>query len=158
MTATVLNSASSVATDPVKTGPVKTGEIILRSGLPGRQRWEVPVIKHHPQLAAAVELVLRGEEGVITAQANSLTGRVLVKFDSQKVASPIDDLIRAAISYGPLSQAEMPDRKVMHTAFRSVLLGELGCVLVKSVFFSGGCGPVGAIAAAVMFFAFHRQR
>ena len=127
-----------------------------RSILRGRERWSAPVLKGNPRLAAAVELVLRGEEGVLHAEANPVTGRVLMCFDPQRINAPAEVLIRSAFTYGPLAPEEMPATRYTARAFRSLLMGELACSALKGVLLSG-CFPAGAIAAALMLVLIHRH-
>ena len=55
-------------------------ELVLRSSIPGRERWEVESLKGRIALAAALEKALRAEKGVMLARANPATGRVLIEF------------------------------------------------------------------------------
>jgi ATP-binding cassette subfamily B protein len=58
-----------------------TGAAIrLRSAIPGRERWEVDVIKQRPQLARRVGESLRSNPSFSEVEANPMTGRVLVIF------------------------------------------------------------------------------
>jgi manganese/zinc-transporting P-type ATPase C len=84
---------------------VQLPEIQLVSSVPGRQRWSVPAIDSRPRLAAAVELVLRKDPRVLSANANPLTGRVLVKWDPAQRPPEMRSLISRALSKGPVSQA-----------------------------------------------------
>ena len=43
----------------------------LLSNIPGRQRWRVPAIDSRPRLAAAVEIAIRRESGVLLVQGQS---------------------------------------------------------------------------------------
>jgi ATP-binding cassette subfamily B protein len=54
--------------------------LVLRSSIPGRERWEVEGLKGRVALAAALEKALRAENGVTSARANPATGRVLIHF------------------------------------------------------------------------------
>lgn len=55
-------------------------ELVLRSSIPGRERWEVESLKGRIALAAALEKALRAEKGVTHARVNPATGRVLIEF------------------------------------------------------------------------------
>ena len=57
-----------------------TPELVLRSSIPGRERWEVQSLKGRKALAAALEKALLAENGVVLAKANPATGRVLIQF------------------------------------------------------------------------------
>src|SRR5579859_754393 len=58
-----------------------TPDLVLRSAVPGRERWEVESLKGRDALAAALEKALLAEHGVVLARANPLTGRVLIQFE-----------------------------------------------------------------------------
>jgi ATP-binding cassette subfamily B protein len=60
-------------------------DIRLRSAVPGRERWESPALLGRPSLVAALENRLRGLAGLISAEGNPLTGRILIRY------SPADD-------------------------------------------------------------------
>lgn len=59
----------------------------VRSALPGRVRWDVPVLTAQPDLASSVQRRLRATPSVHEVIANPLTGRVLLQFDA---AVPVD--------------------------------------------------------------------
>ena len=80
--------------------------MVLRSQVRGRQRWYVDALEDNPRLAAAVELVLRSEEGIHGASVNPLTGRVLVHHDPDLLPEFIEALIHRAIEFGPMSREE----------------------------------------------------
>ncbi|MCU1276453.1 MAG: Lipid export ATP-binding/permease protein MsbA [Bryobacterales bacterium] len=131
----------------------------VRSRVPGRERWNIPVLRDNPALCAAVELVLRGDPGVIDAHASSSTGSLLLRFEPGRIADPSEQLIRSALSLGPLNLREMrmSSGDAGRNALRSFFFVELGCVLLKSALLAGRCVPGGAIAAATMFLVFHRH-
>jgi hypothetical protein len=55
-------------------------DMSLRSRSHGRERWDVPCLLGQENRAAGVELVLRGEEGVLGASVNPVTGRALITY------------------------------------------------------------------------------
>src|SRR3977135_3519862 len=126
-----------------------------RSRVPGRERWDVPCLRRNPAWAEAVQSVLRGEEGVYSAVANPVTGRVLIEFHERNIAAPVEVLIRQALSFGPQNRAERARERLTQLQTRpntlaTLLSAELGCTLLKlSIFSSCQCG-----LAAVMFAAF----
>jgi hypothetical protein len=135
-------------------------EMSPRSRVPGRERWDIPALRDNPALAGSLELVLCGEAGVLEARASAVTGRLLLRFEPGRISAPVEQLIGAALSFGPLNSLEMRmgnGKPVRRNALRSFLVIELGCVLLKSALFAGRCVPGGAIAATAMFFLFHRQ-
>jgi ATP-binding cassette subfamily B protein len=131
----------------------------VRSRVPGRERWNIPVLRNNPALCEAVGLVLRGESGVLECQASPVSGRLLLRFEPGRITAPVDQMIRSALSFGPLNSREMRmnGAKAGRNALRSLFVAELGCVLLKSALLAGGCVPGGALAAAAMFFLFHRH-
>src|SRR5690348_1324763 len=104
----------------------------LRSRLPGRERWEVHSLTDNPNWAVAVENILRTEEGVRSAKANSLTGRVLIHFDPSRTSLPIEELLRKALAFGPMTATELAPtrrRSVASEALALAATAELGCLL-----------------------------
>src|SRR6202790_5458536 len=71
-----------------KTG-TRQPRMVLCSQVRGRERWYLDALEDNPRLAAAVELVLRSEEGIDGASANPLTGRVLVKYSPDLISESI---------------------------------------------------------------------
>ena len=59
----------------------KKKKIRLRSAVPGRERWEINNLIRNPKLAEVLQVHLDQVDGVISASANVLTGRVLIVFD-----------------------------------------------------------------------------
>jgi len=132
----------------------------IRSRVTGRERWEIPVLQDNPALAGAVELLLCGEPGVIDALANPVSGRLLIRFDPERITAPVEQLIRSALSFGPLNSRDVRisrGKTGRRNAVRSLIVAELGCVLLKSALLAGRCAPGGAIAAAAMFLLLHRH-
>jgi hypothetical protein len=134
-------------------------EMSVRSQVPGRERWDIPALRDNPALAKSVELVLRGEAGVLAARANPVTGRLLLLFEPEQFTLPVEQLIRGALSFGPLNSLEMgmTSEARRRNALRSLFIVELGCFLLKGAVLAGRCVPGGAIAAAAVFLLFHRH-
>ena len=115
-------------------------------------------LEDSPRLAAAVELVLRGEEGILDARANPLTGRVLVHYRPDLPAESIEALLHRALEFGPMSREEfssMRSDRPGTPSFRNLLAAEIGCAALKMIFL-GGCCPLALGAAGLLFFM-HRR-
>jgi hypothetical protein len=125
----------------------------LCSRIRGRERWQVKLLENHPRLAAAVELVLQTEPGVLEARANPVTGRVLVLYDPATLTDPVESLLRRALESSPLSREEFrllrpkPRRVASH---RRLLALEATCSLFHVVLMGGFC-PLGLACAAALF-------
>jgi hypothetical protein len=133
-------------------------KILLRSQVRGRERWHVDVLEDNPRLAAAVELVLRTEEGIEGVSANPLTGRVLVRYNTDLLSESIEALIRRAIGFGPMTREEFAALESgQHPSFgaKHVLAAEIACSAVKMVLF-GGCCPLGLATAGLLLFCYRR--
>jgi len=133
-------------------------KMIVCSAVPGRGRWYVEILEDNPRLAAAVELVLRGEDGIEDAKANPLTGRVLVQYRPDLPVEDIAALITRAIEFGPMSREEFSAFHSNHSASfsaRHFLMAELGCSALNMVFL-GGCCPAVLVTAGVLFLL-HRR-
>lgn len=134
-----------------KSGIRKT-TMVLRSQVRGRQRWYVDVLEDNPRLAAAVELVLRSEEGIRCASANPLTGRVLVHHDPDLLPEFIEALIHRAIEFGPMSREEFSALRPNDNhgfGANHLIAAEIGCSIIK-IFLLGGSCPIGLAAAGVL--------
>ncbi len=72
--------------------PETQSALVLCSQVPGRERWYVNALEDNPRLAAAVELVLRSEEGILDAHANPLdwsgAGALSARFTFRNDRSP----------------------------------------------------------------------
>jgi hypothetical protein len=97
---------ATIAVREVLREPTGEPKLVLRSRIPGRERWYVDRIEDKPLLAAAVELVLRSEEGIEAVQANPLTGRVLVRYRPDSLSASVETLLRRAVAAGPMTQEE----------------------------------------------------
>ena len=129
---------------------VSTPETLLRSRVPGRDRWDVPCLVGNERWSAAVELVLRGEAGILGAIANPLTGRVLITYAPNDPSDAIEVLLHRALGFGPATHAECAPRsnRLLRGAVGTFVSVELGCLLVKLAFF--GSPALGATTAAVL--------
>ena len=132
----------------------------LRSYVPGRERWHVDGLEDNPRLAAAVELVLRSEEGIKEVRANPLTGRVLVRYQPGSISASVETLLLRAVEAGPLSEeefvafrSEQPERSFP----KQLLTTEIACSLSHMVLFGGFC-PIGLAATGVLLLLHRRSR
>jgi hypothetical protein len=131
---------------------------VLCSATRGRERWYVDALEDNPRFAAAVELVLRGEEGILNVRANALTGRVLVHYRPDLLSESIETMLRRALEFGPLSREEflsfrpnVPDE----LSFGHLVAAEIGCFALK-LLFAGGCCPL-TLGAAALMLLMHRH-
>lgn len=76
----------------------------------GREQWHLKRLKNYPRLAAAVELVLQTELGVLEVRVNPVTGRVLVRYDPAPLTCPVETLIWCALETSPLTGEEFRPR------------------------------------------------
>ena len=74
-------------------------------------RIEIRQLFRNPELAAELETTLRGAEHVQTAQASSLTGRMLITFDVSLAHTQIVDEVAAAWRRGHQIGAAVPTRR-----------------------------------------------
>ena len=131
----------------------------LRSQLPGRERWEIDFLKDNPNWAAAVEHILRTEAGVRSAEANPLTGRVLVEFYPSRITTRIEELLRNALDFGPMTPAEFAPSRPRSVASDTIVMAataELGCLLLKIALFGSMC-PLASVAMVSAAFLFRNR-
>ena len=131
-------------------GPVG---MTLCSRTAGRERWRVEALETRPRLAAALELALGSEEGVERVQANPLTGRVLVRYRPSLISETVEELIRRAIAFAPMTPQEYAERPKPSGGWPVAhLLGlEIACTELKMTLF-GSCWPPALGAVGLLFF------
>ena len=116
------------------------------------------VLEDNPRLAAAVELLLKSEEGILDAHANPLTGRVLVHYRPNLFSESIEALIHRALEFGPMSREEFSSLRSKEPdtlSFGHLLAAEIGCSAIKMLLLGGFC-PLVLGAAGLLFFV-HRH-
>jgi hypothetical protein len=132
--------------------PIPQRPMRLCSRVQGRERWHVKRLENRPRLAAAVEMVLQTEPGIVEARVNPLTGRVLVRYDPAIVAEPIKAVLGRALAVSPLSDDDFQlFRPKPAGAHNHLLAAEVACGLLHVVLMGGFC-PLGLISAAALFF------
>ena len=112
-------------------------------------------LRGNERLAAAVEVTLKGKSGIEEVVANPLTGRVLVRYSPDHVETPVEMMIRQALTLDPMIEQEL-SRPVASKPFfltKRALAAELGCSLLKLLVLGGVSCPVGGIwcVAGVVF-------
>ena len=138
---------------PVKRREARKATLELCSRVAGRDRWHVDALVDSPRLAAAVETVLRTEDGIKEVRANPLTGRVLVCYAPALPADSVETLIRRALAFGPMSREEFSILRSSQSgawSVRSLVSAELSCSAFQMIVLGGIC-PLG-IAATALFF------
>jgi hypothetical protein len=127
---------------------------VLRSRIPGRERWDIPLLMNQPARALAVQTILASEPGILKVEANELTGRVLIEYDPQQIQDSIETLLRRAVAFGPISEMEQQllseKPQTSSPALRLFLGAELGCLLFKVLFLRTLCSTAG-IASTLAF-------
>jgi len=120
----------------------------------------VDALEDNPRLAAAVEVVLRSEEGILDARANPLTGRVVVRYQTGLTSESIEALIHRAVEFGPMSESEFAGFRSKAPApaslsFRHLLAAELACSAINLILLGEFCPFV--LGAAGLHFLLHRH-
>src|SRR5438445_10363125 len=69
----------------------------LRSARRGRERWEAECIRRRPRLAQQVQFALAAAPGVLQAEANPITGRILVVYDPSTFAGTVETLVQRVL-------------------------------------------------------------
>ncbi|MFF1792448.1 ABC transporter transmembrane domain-containing protein, partial [Kitasatospora sp. NPDC058243] len=69
-----------------------------RSVIPGRQRWDVKLVLGRPRTADVLAAALRRTPGITEAQANPITGGVLVRHEPQMPAADVGRILRRAVA------------------------------------------------------------
>ena len=133
--------------------------MVLCSRIAGRERWYVDALEDNPRLAAAVEVVLRSEDGILDAHANPLTGRVLVRYGPDLPSESVEAMIQRAVEFGPMSEAEFSSfqsKKVPATrSFHHLLAAEVVCCAVNMIVLGEFCPFV--LGAVGLHLLMHRH-
>jgi copper-(or silver)-translocating P-type ATPase len=99
---------------------VLSGEPCLISSVPGRQRWSTPSLHRSPRLAAAVEVAVQKISGVVKAEGNPTTGRLLVFYQKDQSSDLIRQAVCAAVARAvPMPEDEFVARREALAAMRS---------------------------------------
>lgn len=72
-------------------------KVRARSIIPGRQRWDIGVMRSQPRVAELLEAELRESPGVAVVRANPVTGRLLVHHDTVLNGEKVGQLVREAV-------------------------------------------------------------
>ena len=133
--------------------------MVLCSRVPGRERWYVDALENNPRLAATVEAVLKSEEGILDALANPLTGRVLVRYQRGLLPESSETLIRRALEFGPMSEAEFStfrsSKAPSSHSFRHLLAAEIACCAINMILLGEFCPFV--LGAVGLHLLMHRH-
>ena len=133
--------------------------MVLRSQVPGRERWYVDALEDNPRLAATVEVVLKSEEGIFDARANPLTGRVMVRYRRDSFAGSVEALIHRAVEFGPMSEAEFSSFRSKKApagpSFHHLLAAEIACCAINMVLLGEFCPFV--LGAVGLHLLMHRH-
>jgi ATP-binding cassette, subfamily B, bacterial len=134
-----------------------------RSVVPGRQRWDVDVVRGRPQLARRLEEAFRESPGVGVVQANPVTGRLLVLHDAALRSEQVGRLVRAAVVAavsGAAPVATTPSRqqrRALATVRDGALpppvalaLGGAAAVVLGKVLLASPVVRLGAVGAATV--------
>ncbi|WP_369808288.1 HMA2 domain-containing protein, partial [Kitasatospora sp. MY 5-36] len=83
-------------------------DVSPRSVIPGRQRWDVKLVLGRPRTAEVLTAALRRVPGITEAQANPVTGGVLVRHEPRLPAADVGRILRrvvARVAAGPVRTA-----------------------------------------------------
>lgn len=131
-----------------------SSEPLLRSAIPGRERWQIASLQRQPRYAAAVERELAAFPSLAHAYANPVTGRLLVHYDAATPPREMRDSIDAALAAAPMQYDELAawrqvwprgysrsveDRAVAKATARFAIAGGIfGGLLVKRLIWGAG--------------------
>jgi ATP-binding cassette subfamily B protein len=74
-----------------------SSSLVVRSYLPGRVRFDVPLLRLAPGIAAAIEADLGKMHGVVEVRANALTGGLLMRFSPGMCIEEIETCVRTSL-------------------------------------------------------------
>ncbi|MFC3454330.1 hypothetical protein [Amycolatopsis speibonae] len=69
-----------------------------RSVLPGRQRWDIPVMRGRPEVAKLLAARLESASGVLRAQASPVTGTMLVHHAASLDQAELGRVVRRTVT------------------------------------------------------------
>lgn len=129
-------------------GPISIEyQLRLRSGIRGRERWQVDGLKGNKRLASTLAMALEAEPGVAEAVANPLTGCVLVRYSPERIQASVETLIRRALALDLIVMPEALEPAASKRYLLPVRLvaAELGCSLFKMLLLGGASAPIGKL-------------
>src|ERR1700748_3015782 len=77
----------------------------LVSSITGRERWKSDQIYRHPRMAQEIQAIVSGHSGILSVEANPLTGGILVFYDPKIFGGQVKTLLQVA-------HADLSKRKV----------------------------------------------
>jgi ATP-binding cassette subfamily B protein len=78
----------------------------LVSLITGRERWKSDQIYRHPRMAQEIQAIVSGNSGILSVEANPLTGGILVFYDPKVFGGQVETLLQVA-------HADLSKRKVL---------------------------------------------
>ncbi|MCX8053440.1 MAG: hypothetical protein N3B12_06500 [Armatimonadetes bacterium] len=114
--------------------------------VPGRLRVRVTGLKGSEERARSLELLLSAEPGIRFVRANSITGNVVVRYDSN--ATDKDEILRSLEDLGHLP-VRVPRKNTEPTDGKAVLV-TIGTIVGKNVAKAALGRAVGPAAALVL--------
>jgi copper chaperone CopZ len=95
--------------------------------VPGRLRVKIPFVKGNPNTAADVSRLLEKIDGIDSTAVNTLTGSVLINYDSKSVNS--DKILNALTQKGYVD----PSKTVTNDAYVQAAVSKAGGVVSKAL-------------------------
>lgn len=101
-----------------------SSSLIVRSHLPGRIRFDAPLLRRLPAIAAALEADLSRCSEIILVRANGLTGSILVTFSPELGLTHVENTVRAVLlqQVEQVASVELADAQASNRVKKSPLL------------------------------------
>ena len=101
-----------------------SSSLIVRSHLPGRIRFDAPLLRRLPAIAAALETDLSRCSEIILVRANGLTGSILVTFSPELGLTYVENTVRAVLlqQVEQVASVELVEAQESNRAKKSSLL------------------------------------
>jgi copper chaperone CopZ len=115
--------------------------------VPGRLRVRTAAVKRNPEAAALAKQSLSAVAGVLSAEANTVTGSVTLRYDPATISQHdiFDVLRRAGYAQGSLGQRGPAGPESVVNGYADVIAEKIGAFVVKKVLERSAVALIGAL-------------
>src|SRR5438045_3999106 len=124
------------------------------SALPGRERWDIGILRGRPRLVSRLEQILNGRTEVVSVSGSAVTGRLLIVYDPNIASEELALHVRTALdsSLDAIDFEPAPRKReaseIEFDADLNTVGAVVGTVLAGAAFLFGA-GPLAAIALGI---------
>src|SRR5881394_1068961 len=118
------------------------------SALPGRERWDIGILRGRPRLVSRLEQILNGRTEVVSVSGSAVTGRLLIVYDPNIASEELALHVRTALdsSLDAIDFEPAPRKREVSEIEFDAELNTIGAVVGTVL---AGAGPLAAIALGI---------